>query len=80
MSGSDNPKKYTITFWDGSKELAHNRDQAVDVVKKGLSGWMNPDDRISWYKSEETLDLPDMAVVVTFCGEDTDASARITIT
>jgi hypothetical protein len=72
-----------VRIWDGSKVAVKDRDEAVALIKKELRGWMNSDDHIGWYNSDEDDRLgrkPSHALVMTDYGEATDAEAWIVYT
>lgn len=69
-----------VRFWNGVFQKVKDREEAVEVIKKGLDGWMQKGDRIIWYntpKDDELGRKPSYAVVVNEVGEETDASAMI---
>ena len=66
-----------VKFWDGEKVTVLNREEAVQVIKKGLQAWMQKGDRIVWKRQPEVEEIPSLAFVVNEIGEEIDAGAKI---
>lgn len=69
-----------VKLWTGTRIPVVDRGDAVRVIKLHLKDWMNPDDHIGWYNSDEDDKLgrkPSHALVMTEYGEATDAEAWI---
>lgn len=54
-----------------------NREEAISIIKEKMKSWMQEGDYLGWYKSESSLDEPDIAAVYTKFHEETDSFARI---
>lgn len=66
-----------VKFWDGTTKPAANREEAVQIIKTELEGWMEKGYTIRWYKRPEDPNPPLHAFVFNELGEETDAWATI---
>jgi hypothetical protein len=69
--------KFKVTFWNGEREHATTKKEAVKIVKKGLKEWMQNGDRILWTRQHPDDLFLSAAFVIDELGEATDASAVI---
>lgn len=75
-----NKPRLEVKLWDGRVIPVKDRDEAVVVIKRELKSWMNPDDRLAWYNTDEDDRLkrkPSQAIVINSIGERSDAEAMI---